>query len=76
MKSFFEHHGFDPWDKEDDYIPHPDHDDVTCKFCGKTGLHWLPVVLANGRTSYKLHTTGNRRHKCEISTDDFDVVKE
>jgi hypothetical protein len=69
------HHGWE--EDDDDYIPHPPHDNVTCKFCGKTGLHWLPVVLANGRTSYKLHTSpGNRRHKCEISTDDFDVVKE
>jgi hypothetical protein len=62
--------------RDNDYEPDPDHDNKVCQYCGKAGLYWLPVIRADGRTDYLLHEPGNRRHKCEISTDDFDVVKE
>ncbi len=65
----------------DFYEPDPfaDRDDeqpsiVTCKRCGKTGLHWDD----DGDGNWVLMETATRVHRCDMqkaAVDDFEVVQ-
>jgi hypothetical protein len=52
----------------------PTRDGVACNRCDEEGLHWLPIVKPDGRTTYALHGEQNRRHVCTPNSDDFGVV--
>lgn len=56
------------------YDPEPA--EVTCRRCGQKGLHWRNVTSADGRRekSY-LFDDKIRKHVCQPSADDFEVVK-
>ena len=49
-------------------------DRITCNRCGTEGLHWQEIVTSEGYLKPRLFNERNRPHKCEPSTNGFDVL--
>lgn len=51
-------------------------EDEKCERCG-TAVYWADYYTADGSMDRRLFNVGNKRkHVCEPSSDDFDVVPE
>lgn len=63
------------YDRDADRLDEDDEQGVTCRRCGAGGLHWQNVTAPDGRSEKPvLFDEDFRRHYCQPSADDFEVV--
>lgn len=72
MKSFYDHHGFEPVDREVDREVDIERRDPQCNRCRSTDVRWRQ----QGGKWVLFSLTPGQVHTCEITADEFGAVAE